>query len=283
MDRAFSPGMRIPRILLATAALTACGDDPTIIDGRLAEGAEATHVWVLGAPERAAVSADSFRLEGVPEGLLDLRFAADDEEVARMEIQGVAPGDRLRLRRIWFEDGVAFPAAVEREGEGTLTVNGMRMSGEAAIPARVDVLGTVLAASREGDAMILRPVDPAMPDLRVVVTPGTSERTPDGDPADAEELEFGDSVRVVGQTEQGFVIATELILPRSRASGASLSDGDEAEPRVASSAARPAAREPATAEDRSRADGGNGRESERDKEKREEKEKKGKGKGRGKH
>lgn len=277
MDRAFSPGMRIPRILLAAAALTACGDDPSLIDGQLAEGAEATHVWVLGEPERAAVSADSFRLEGVPEGVLDLRFAAEDEEVARMEIHGVAPGDRVRLRGIWFDDGVAYPGTVERTGEGTLTVNGIRMAGAAGVTAGVDVLGTVLAVSGEGDALILRPVDPELPDLRVVVTPGTSERTPDGDPADAEELEFGDSVRVVGQNEQGFVIATELILPRDRASGASRSGENEAEPRTASAAGRGKELAPAPEARSSRADD-QGKEKGRGKAKGREK-----GKGREKH
>lgn len=227
MDPAFTPCMRDPRLLLPILMMSACGSDPAVVAGDLADGAEATHVWVLGQPERSALSADSFHLDGFEEGTLDLRFASEDEEVARMEIQGVEAGQQLRLRDVWFDDGVAHPSAVELTGEGPVTVNGLRLGGEP-IAGPIDAASTVLVVSRSGDALILRPVDEGTPDLKVVVTPGTQVRTPDGDPAAADELEFGDTVRVIGQGEAGYVIATELVLPRSRAGGASRGEGGAA-------------------------------------------------------
>lgn len=217
MERAFPPAMRTPSLLLPLLALAACGDEASTVSGDLAEGAAATHVWLLGEPARAEVASDSFRLESAAGEVLDLRFADGEEEVARMEIRGAGAGEGLRLRGIWFDDGVAHPSAVE--GGGVLTVNGLRMGAADRLPASVDAAATVLAVSDEGDALIVRPGDEALPDLRVVVTPGTRVATADGDPASAEGLEFGDSVRVVGESESGYVIAAELIVPRERARG----------------------------------------------------------------
>lgn len=229
MDRAIRPAMRNPLCLLPILALAACGEDATALVGHLAEGTEATHVWVLGEPARAPVEADSFRLEGLTGELLDLRFAEGDEEVARMEIRGVRPGEGLRLRGVWFDDGVAYPAAVE--GPGVLTVNGLRMAGaEEGDSRQVDATGTVLAVSDEGDALLVRREEGEGADLRVVVTPGTLVRTADGDPASAEGLEFGDSVRVMGPSESGYLVATELVVPRERARSAASGRGSGAAP-----------------------------------------------------
>jgi hypothetical protein len=75
--------------------------------------------------------------------------------------------------------------------------------------------------------------------------------TPDGDPVDVTSLARGDSLRVKGRTDQGFVVAERLTVSRRVALDAASSDGEEqaVEPRSSSEqpvavTARPAATAP---------------------------------------
>src|SRR5690606_33995953 len=152
------------------------------VRGALADDARATHVWVMGGPERAAVSGGRFTLERLDGDTLDLRFAREGEEVARMEVIRTPGSGDLSLEGIWFdgEAGLAYPERVA--ADGLVSVNGLRMTGAEATPGEVDGRATLLAISGAGDALIVRPLDDALPDLRVVVTPGTLARSVDGDP-----------------------------------------------------------------------------------------------------
>lgn len=194
-----------------------CGGSEATLTGTLAAEEGITHVWVLGEPERAEVVGDSFALAGLRAGNVELRFARDADEVGRMEIRELPASGRIRLREIGFEDGIAFPLAVEGDGAVRLEVNGVRLGSAAAYPADVDLRGTLLSRSRSGDALLVRPADAGLPDLRVVVTPGTEVRTEDGDPADLERTDFADTLRVVGVVEDGYVIAASVEVPRERA------------------------------------------------------------------
>ena len=99
------------------------------------------------------------------------------------------------------------------------------MASADAIPQDVNVPGTVLAVSDDGDALVVRPTDTAMPDLNVLVTPASVVRTIDGDLVEPDQLEFGDSLRVSGIGESGHVIAAEIMVARRVAAN---DDDDEA-------------------------------------------------------
>jgi hypothetical protein len=202
---------------LLLCALAACGRGETVLSGTLAEGEEITHVWVLGGAERALVEADSFRVDAGREEALELRFAREEREVGRMELRGLPRGATLALRGVSVDDGLAFPRALEGGRAHRVEINGVRFATAAALPDRVDEPTTLLSRSRSGDALLVRPGGDRLPDLRVVVTPGTEIRTPDGDPASLERTDFGDTLRVTGVVENGFVIASQVVIPRRRA------------------------------------------------------------------
>lgn len=211
---------RAPLAPVLLAILTACGESSVSLSGTMVPGSDASEVFVLGAAERAQIEADSFSLSGVGGDTVELRFTTGGEEPARMLLIGLPAGQDVHLEGIWIEDGVAHAARVRGDPGGSVLVNGLRMAPASALPREVAAHGTVLSASGEGDAILLRPADESLPDLRVVITPGTVLRTVDGAPArgagDAGELEYGDSVRVMGQGVDGYVVATEVILPTRR-------------------------------------------------------------------
>ena len=134
-----------------------------------------------------------------------------------------------------------------------LLVNGVRMANNATLPAEVDAHGAILALTDERDAILFRPDDAALPDLRVVVGLATETVTPDGDPVDVMSLGRGDSVRVKGRAEQGFVVAERLTVPRRFAldaappadAGAAQSASEPATVAAAASAPRPVRAAPA--------------------------------------
>lgn len=202
--------------MLCGAALlvSGCGRTTTV-SGTLAEGESADSVWDFAGDERAEVDADSFTISGLRGEVIDLRFI-DGDDLARMEIRGAA-GEEIHLRDVWLDDGVAYPSSVRIGGGGTVTVNGIRMMDPDRLPAEIDAEGTVLARSGSGDALLVRPADSSLPDLRVVVTPATSVASPDGDPVEAKTAEEGDTVRVRGRTENGYLVAAEMVLPRRAA------------------------------------------------------------------
>jgi hypothetical protein len=271
---------RAPLALLL--ALAACGDAGAAVRGTLrgdALPASGTlYVWSEGG-ERVAVEGGGFELEGAAPGDLALRFGAGEDPVARMELRGLPEGAELELRGIRFdrESGLAFPASVALRGAETVLVNGLRMAPPGALPGRVEADGEVLAISGSADALLVRPADARLPDLRVVVTPATETVTAQGDPASLEGVEPGDSLRVVGMTDDGYLIAGRIVVP-----GASAARGAEDAP--AAPVAAPAREEAARPRE-----GGEVREEEpREREDRAEREERGrderpgKGKGRGK-
>ena len=218
MLRAFPRRMR-PRPLPLLLLLTGCGAaNDAVLSGTLADDHGATQVWVVGGAG-GAVRGDSFSVVLPDADTLDLRFADADGELARMVIHGARATGRLSLHDVWFEDGVAFPAAVAGVAERAVEINGLRLADAAALAGEIDTEGTLLAAAGEGDALLLRPTDASLPDLRVVITPGTLVRSPQGDPAPLDDLEFGDSLRLRGLAESGYVIATEIVVPRAAGRG----------------------------------------------------------------
>lgn len=174
-------------------------------------GSDATDVYVVGQPIRGAVEGDSFVVVGMEGELVELEFTEGDDPLGRMRIE-TTPGSQLTFDGIWIEDGTAFVTRIGGEG-GEVVVNGLRMAAVEAVPQRVVAEGIVLAASDEGDALVVRPVPPELPDLHVVVTPGTAIEGV-RDEGDGLDLEFGDSVRVEGTAEAGYVVATRLVLRR---------------------------------------------------------------------
>lgn len=199
---------------LLLALLAGCGGAPATVQGALADDVRADSVWHFGGDARAELVADTFRLESLRGDTIDLRFTGGDGLHARMEIRDVRPGARVRLHGIWIDDEVAHASSVTLEGTDAVTINGIRMGDPTQLPAEVELEGLVLAASGSGDALLVRPLDGDLPDLRIVATPATNVRTPDGDPTDRDEASAGDTVRVVGATHAGYVVAAELVLPR---------------------------------------------------------------------
>src|SRR5690606_4503838 len=124
-----------------------------------------------------------------------------DERLGRMRLEGWR-SPTLSLRGIWTHDGVAYATGLA--GDEAAAVNGLRLGGPAALPREVRTDGVVLAVARGGDAMIVRPTDGRLPDLRVVVTPGTAVQDEAGTGVEA-DLQFGDSLRVEGTAEAGYV------------------------------------------------------------------------------
>lgn len=215
--------------LVGLILLAACGRSVTVA-GTVEEDAEVEAVWHYEGDERAHLQADSFRLEGLRGDPIDLRFTGEDGLHARMEIRGAPGGGRIHLANVWIDEGVAYPSRIAIEGADFVIVNGLRMGDPGALPREMETEGVVLAAGRSGDALLVRPLGRGLPDLRVVVTPGTGIVSPDGEPIPGGAAATGDTVRVTGSTSGGYLVATELVIPRSsaleRENGEGSSDDD---------------------------------------------------------
>ncbi|CAN5674176.1 hypothetical protein BH23GEM8_BH23GEM8_22950 [soil metagenome] len=215
-------------LIWATMVLTAgCGGRESTLSGTLAEGEDVTHVWVVGGTERTAVVNDSFHISRITGDPVEILFARGEREAGRMELRDIPRGTHLSLRGIAVDDMLAFPASMVGDDDVIVSVNGVRLGTPGSIPGSVDGWTTLLSRTRSGDALLVRPDGARLPDLRVVITPGTEIRTEDGDPTSLERTDFGDSIRIVGRREAGFVIATLVEIRRSRAdrSDASTEDG----------------------------------------------------------
>ncbi|HEX2092252.1 MAG TPA: hypothetical protein VHG28_07605, partial [Longimicrobiaceae bacterium] len=178
--------MTLRTLLLAPLLLvSACGGDGVTLRGTLRpdalSGSDSLSVLAGDGSEPVEVREGAFEVSGVPPGAVTLRFARGGD-TTRMEIGGLPEEGEVELRAIRLDDGsgLAFPSAVAVPGGGVVTVNGLRYGGR--LPERVAADGTVLAASDDADAFLVRPVDTRLPDLRVVVGPLTQSVTPDGDP-----------------------------------------------------------------------------------------------------
>ena len=242
---------RIP--IASLVVLAACGGaaDPVSIRGDFADSASApTHVRAVEAEREAEVKGGAFELRDLSAGPATLRLVRGADTAGTLALDNAPAGAAVVLRglRTDARSGRAFPRAVELTGTELLVVNGVRMASDARIPADVDAHGAVLALSDERDALLFRPDDASLPDLRVVVGLGTEAVTPDGDPADLAALARGDSVRVKGRADRGFVVAERLTLSRRAALGAApASDAEADRTSRAPDAAAPSAAEPTAA------------------------------------
>jgi len=216
-------GLVIVSILPLAAA---CGGDAggVTIRGDFADLARTpTTVFAVEAEREAEVKRGAFVLRGLSAGPVTLRLVSGSDTVGVVALNSLPGGTALELRRLRVDEAtsLAFPQAVGLTGPDLVTVNGVRMATDARIPAEVDVHGRVLSIAPEHDALMLRPDSSALPDLRVVAGLAAETVTPDGDPVEPARIAAGDSIRVQGRADHGFVVATRLIVSR-RAAAASL-------------------------------------------------------------
>ena len=246
---------------LLVFAVSACGGgaDRVSIRGDFADSASAAAlVRAVEAEREAEVKGGAFELRGLAAGPATLRLVRGADTAVTLALDNAPAGAGVVLHglRTDARSGRAFPRAVELTGVDLLLVNGVRMANNATLPAEVDAHGAILALTDERDAILFRPDDAALPDLRVVVGLATETVTPDGDPVDVRSLGRGDSVRVKGRAEQGFVVAERLTVARRFAlDAASPADAGAAQPasRSASDPASVAASAPRTPTPRVRA------------------------------
>lgn len=201
--------------LALLVSLSACGTDAVTVRGELHPDAldQAGSAWAVGHGERVALEDGTFSLPGLPVGPVDVGIAFGDD-VAHLTLADLPEGGEVVLHRIRREGERAFPASVTLSGSPYVTVNGVRMGAADELPDRVEQDATLLAMGEDADALLVRPVGEALQDLRVVVGPATDVVTQDGDPIELGRLSFGDSVRVVGPTRSGYVVAERIVAPR---------------------------------------------------------------------
>jgi hypothetical protein len=205
------------RITIAAIALTACGGgaDGAVVEATFAPGLGADGVWVVESERRERADSSGFQLADLTPGPVSIRLLRGDDTAAVLNVTGLAAGATLRLQglRVDGDSRLAFPRTVELDGADMVTVNGLRMASEGRIPRQVDVRGAVLAWSSDVGALLVRPDDAGMPDLRVVVGPSTEVVGTDGGGADRVAIRPGDSIRVEGRRDEGYVAASRITLP----------------------------------------------------------------------
>jgi hypothetical protein len=211
-----------PVHILALLLLAACGggEETLTLRGDFAGSAGLPDaVRAVEAGRDARVSGGAFELGGLSAGPVTLHLVRGDDVLGRIVIPDPPPGGEVALRGIRVDDesGRAFPASVEVRGADVVRVNGIRMAPEGRVRGEVDEEGSVLGYSHDTGALLFRPSDAGMPDLRVFVGPITETITPDGDPVDVAALAAGDSVRVQGTVQNGMVLAARLTVPRTLA------------------------------------------------------------------
>ena len=201
--------------MILALPLAACGGDGVLVEGTFAGGWAPTAVWVVESERRESADSAGFRVADLTPGPASLRLLQGGDTAGVLDLSGLGGGARVRLEglRVDPATGFAFPRAVHLEGPSVVTVNGLRMAPAGRVPRRPDVRGEVLAWSPEAGAMLLRPDHPRLPDLRVVVGLATEVLGEDGGGADAALLRPGDSVRVEGRSDAGYVVATRLTVP----------------------------------------------------------------------
>jgi hypothetical protein len=218
--------MKTTPLLVVLITIAGCRPDDSTIQGTLLDDDEAAWVWIDGETDRVEIAGGEFRLENVVGDTVDLRFASDDGDEGRMRILGLRGGSTLSLDGLWIEDDWAFVTSVGLEGSRVVEINRMRMAPAETLEGDLAIDGTLLALSGGEDALIVRPADDQLPDVRVVVTPATVIESVDGDPVSLSEIDFGDSLTVRGVAEGGYLMAAEIQFPRSVAVGAEPSSGE---------------------------------------------------------
>lgn len=217
--------------MVSALALAACGgEDGAAVDGTFASGFAPTGVWVVESERSEAADSAGFRLADLTPGPVSLRLMSGSDTAAVLNLSGLAPGARLRLEglRVDPESGFAFPRTVQLDGGEMVTVNGLRMAPASRVPREVDVRGAVLAWSSDAGALLVRPDESRLPDLRIVVGLATQVVGEDGGGADATLLEPGDSIRVEGRSDNGYVVASRITVPTRIATLSGQGDDDAA-------------------------------------------------------
>jgi hypothetical protein len=225
--------MRIILALCSASILAACGGaaEGIAVQGDFAPGGTPPgSVFAMEAGVDTEVRDEAFELKGLATSPISLRLLQSGDTVGRIDIADLPAGSRAVLHELRTDarSGRAFPSTVELTGAQSVTVNGIRMMNEGALPATVDADGVVLAASSDRRALLVRPANEQLPDLRVVVTPVTAVLTRDSLAADISTLSIGDSVRVGGKRDRAFIVADRLTLPlASAAPTVSSAGGDD--------------------------------------------------------
>lgn len=203
--------------MVPAMALAACGggDDGAAVEGTFAPGLAPTGVWVVESERSEPADSAGFSLADLTPGPVSLRLMNGSDTAAVLNLSGLAPGARLRMEdlRVDRESGFAFPRSIQLDGGDVVTVNGLRMAPDGRVPREVDVRGAVLGWSSDAGALLVRPDEPRLPDLRVVVGMATQLVGEDGGGADATMIEPGDSIRVEGRSENGYVVASRITVP----------------------------------------------------------------------
>jgi len=228
-------------ILPATAACEG-GGERVSIRGSFADTALVpTAVFAVEAERQVEVKRGAFDLRDLSAGPVTLRLVRGVDTVGTVALHNVPAGTSVELTGLETDGptGRAFPRSVSLSGPPVLLVNNLRMGGGDAVPAQVDARGVVLAASDDRAALLVRPADAAIPDLRVVMGLAAETMVPDSTPVELAGVRAGDSVRVEGRPDGGFVVATRLTVWRHLAE----STRDEAvaspEPRRVAAASPP--------------------------------------------
>jgi hypothetical protein len=240
-----------PILPLIVPALAACGGggERVSIRGSFADTASVpTAVFAVEAERQVEVKRGVFDLRGLSAGPVTLRLVRGVDTVATVSLHNVPAGTQLELKGLETDPGTgrAFPRSVALNGPPVLLVNNLRMGRGDAVPAQVDARGLVLAASDDRAALLVRPSDAAIPDLRVVMGLATATVAADSTPMELSGVRAGDSVRVEGRADSGFVIATRLTVWRQAAAALreEAPEGElaaaEPEPRRAAAASSPA-------------------------------------------
>ena len=218
--------------MVPALALAACGggEDGAAVEGTFAPGFAPTGVWVMESERSEPADTAGFRLADLTPGPVSLRLLSGSDTAAVLNVSGLATGARLRLEglRVDRESGFAFPRGIQLDGDDVVTVNGLRMAPASRIPREVDVRGAVLAWSSDAGALLVRPDERNLPDLRVVVGMATQVVGEDGGGADATMLEPGDSIRVEGRAQEGYVVASRVTVPTRIATLSDAGDDDAA-------------------------------------------------------
>ncbi|HEX8906947.1 MAG TPA: hypothetical protein VF771_19000 [Longimicrobiaceae bacterium] len=204
-------------VLIPLAAACGGGEGRVTIRGDFADSARApTSVFAVEAERQAEVKRGAFVLRGLSAGPVTLRLVNGTDTLGSVALNSLPGGTTLDLHRLRVDGATrrGFPETLDLTGPELVMVNGVRMAGDARIPADVDARGSVLAISPERDALLLRPDDGSLPDLRVVVGLAAEAVTADGGRVEDPRIRTGDSIRVQGRADHGFVVATKLFVPR---------------------------------------------------------------------
>lgn len=195
----------------------ACADRGATLRGTLTDEASGAYLQAADGAEPIELQDDgSFEVSGLAPQPALIRIIGMRGDTATLTVDGFPADAEVALWNVRRTGGgLAFPTTVELQGVNAVRVNGIRMAGAGALPRQVNIQpATVLAVADDGGALLVRPTDAALPDLRVLVA-SASVTDAEGEPALTRRLQFGDTVRVHGHSEHGYVIADTLVLPAS--------------------------------------------------------------------